>query len=106
MIYDLTYITPFKRQNVAKAYTVRNNNKKGYAGILPLCDKYKLHHHSLCLIKCGNCNRVGNQARDCWASTTMTCYGCGGKGHTKRYFLALANYSGDEETRQNLNTVM
>ncbi|GJS95797.1 hypothetical protein Tco_0802765 [Tanacetum coccineum] len=36
---------PLKRQNVARAYTVGNNKNKGYAGILPLYDKCKLHHH-------------------------------------------------------------
>ncbi|GJV93251.1 putative reverse transcriptase domain-containing protein [Tanacetum coccineum] len=76
---------PFKRQNVARAYTIGNNKNKGYAGILPLCDKCKLHHHGPCPVRCGNCKKVGHQARDCWASTTMTCYRCGGKGNTKRY---------------------
>ncbi|GJR71159.1 hypothetical protein Tco_0083524 [Tanacetum coccineum] len=62
----------------------RNNNKKGYARILPLYNKCKLHHHSLCPVKCGNCKKVGHQARNGWTFTTVTCYGCGGKGHTKR----------------------
>ncbi|GJT24435.1 reverse transcriptase domain-containing protein, partial [Tanacetum coccineum] len=97
---------PFKRQNVARAYTVENNYKKGYAGILPLCNKCKLHHHGPCPIKCGNCKKVSHQARDCWASTTMTCYGCGGKAHTKRYCPELGNQNGDEEARQNLDIVM
>ncbi|GKE38280.1 hypothetical protein Tco_1461685 [Tanacetum coccineum] len=40
---------PFKRpnvgsQNVARAYTVGNNEKKPYNGLLPLCNKCKLHH--------------------------------------------------------------
>ncbi|GKE99610.1 reverse transcriptase domain-containing protein [Tanacetum coccineum] len=77
---------PLKRQNMVRAYTVGNNKNKGYAGILPLCDKCKLHHHGPCPVRCGNCKKVGHQARDCWASTTITCYGCGGKGYTKRYF--------------------
>ncbi|GKC42676.1 putative reverse transcriptase domain-containing protein, partial [Tanacetum coccineum] len=74
---------PFKRQNVARAYTVGNNKNKGYARILTLYDKCKLHYHGPCPVRCGNCKKVGHQARDCWASTTMTCYGYGGKGHTK-----------------------
>ncbi|GJU92214.1 putative reverse transcriptase domain-containing protein [Tanacetum coccineum] len=97
---------PFKRQNVARAYTVGNNKNKGYVGILPLCDKYKLHHHGSCPVRCGNCKKVGHQARDCWAPTTMTCYGCGEKGHTKRYCLELENVNGDGEARQNLDIVM
>ncbi|GKB63797.1 hypothetical protein Tco_0919983 [Tanacetum coccineum] len=55
---------PFKRQNVTRAYTAGNNNKKGYAGILPLCNKCKLHHHRACPVKCGNCKKVGYQSRD------------------------------------------
>nr|GFB62548.1 hypothetical protein [Tanacetum cinerariifolium] len=77
---------PLKRQNVARVYTVGNNKNKGYAGILPLYDKCKLHHHRPCPVRCGNCKKVGHQARECWASTMMTCYGYGGKGNTKREF--------------------
>nr|GEV46598.1 hypothetical protein [Tanacetum cinerariifolium] len=76
---------PLERQMVARAYTVGNNKNKVHAGILPLYDKCKLHHHGLCPVRCGNYKKVGHQARDCWASTTMTCYRYGGKGHTKRY---------------------
>ncbi|GKD62180.1 hypothetical protein Tco_1299689 [Tanacetum coccineum] len=64
---------PFKRQNMARAYTVGNNNKKGYAGILPLCDECMLHHHCPCPVKCGNCKKVDHQARDCWTPTSVTC---------------------------------
>ncbi|GJX47110.1 putative reverse transcriptase domain-containing protein [Tanacetum coccineum] len=44
---------PFKRQNtsgqnVAKAYTAGNNERKGYAGPLTYCNKYRLHHEGLC----------------------------------------------------------
>nr|GEW63941.1 reverse transcriptase domain-containing protein [Tanacetum cinerariifolium] len=51
---------PLKRQNVARAYTVRNNKNKGYAGILPLCDKRKLPHHGPCLVRCENCKKNVN----------------------------------------------
>nr|GEX62071.1 hypothetical protein [Tanacetum cinerariifolium] len=34
---------PFKRQNVARAYMNRANEKKGYVGSLPYCNKCKLH---------------------------------------------------------------
>ncbi|GJS66787.1 hypothetical protein Tco_0681351 [Tanacetum coccineum] len=59
---------PFKRQNtsgknVAKAYTVGNNERKGYAGPLPYCNKCKLHHEGLCTMRCGNCKKVRHQTR-------------------------------------------
>ncbi|GJR44155.1 putative reverse transcriptase domain-containing protein [Tanacetum coccineum] len=45
---------PFKRpnvggQNVARAYTAGNNERKPYNGPLPLCNKCKLHHEGLAL---------------------------------------------------------
>ncbi|GKC88112.1 putative reverse transcriptase domain-containing protein, partial [Tanacetum coccineum] len=48
---------PLKRKNVVRAYTVGNNKNKGYARILPLCDKCRLHHHGPCPVKCGNCKK-------------------------------------------------
>ncbi|GJX91275.1 putative reverse transcriptase domain-containing protein [Tanacetum coccineum] len=59
----------FKRQNVgdqnvAKAYTIKNNKKKGYVGSLPYYKKCKLYHEGPCTVRCGNCKRVGHMARD------------------------------------------
>ncbi|GKC17184.1 putative reverse transcriptase domain-containing protein, partial [Tanacetum coccineum] len=59
----------FKRQNVrgqnvTRAYTTRNNEKKGYVGSLPYCYKYKLHHEGPYIVKSGNCKRVGHITRD------------------------------------------
>ncbi|GJV20834.1 putative reverse transcriptase domain-containing protein [Tanacetum coccineum] len=61
---------PFKRQNVggqnmARAYTTGNNEKRGYVGLLPYYNKCKLHHEGPCTMKCGKCNKVGHMARDC-----------------------------------------
>nr|GEV10908.1 protein phosphatase 2C 70 [Tanacetum cinerariifolium] len=77
----------FKRQNVARAYSVGPSEKKEYARTLPLCNKCKFHHNGLCIIKCANCNRVGYLTRDCRCPTatnnqrTLTCYECGNQGH-------------------------
>ncbi|GJY70617.1 putative reverse transcriptase domain-containing protein [Tanacetum coccineum] len=51
-------------QNVTRAYTARNNEKKGYVGSFPYCNKCKLHHEGPCTVRCGNCKRVGYMARD------------------------------------------
>ncbi|GJT79631.1 hypothetical protein Tco_1053973, partial [Tanacetum coccineum] len=61
----------------------RMRRLRGYVGTLPPCDKCKLHHHGPCPIKYGNCKKVDHQVRDGWTPTTVTCYGCGEKGHTK-----------------------
>ncbi|GJT04689.1 putative reverse transcriptase domain-containing protein [Tanacetum coccineum] len=63
---------PFKRQNVAGAYTDRNNENRGYAGSLTYCNKCKLHHEGQCTVKCGNCKKVGHMTRDCKAAVAAT----------------------------------
>nr|GEW65538.1 reverse transcriptase domain-containing protein [Tanacetum cinerariifolium] len=86
---------PFKRENsnglnVARAYTVRNSEKRGYFGLLPYCNKFKLHHEGQCTVKCNSCKRVRHMKRVCRAvvaTTTqgapnpnqkvVTCYECG-----------------------------
>ncbi|GJS52551.1 putative reverse transcriptase domain-containing protein, partial [Tanacetum coccineum] len=91
---------PFKRpnvggQNVARAYTTGNNEKKTYNGPFPLCNKCKLHYEGPCTVRCGKCNMVGHLTRDCKVtnSTTstqrgqvvnqrvLTCFECGRQGH-------------------------
>ncbi|GJX86281.1 retrovirus-related pol polyprotein from transposon TNT 1-94 [Tanacetum coccineum] len=91
---------PFKRpnigvQNMARAYTAGNNERKIYNGPLPFCNKCKLHHEGSCTVRCGKCNKVRHLNRDCKVtiSTTLTqrgqvvnqrvvtCYECGGQGH-------------------------
>ncbi|GJV05603.1 putative reverse transcriptase domain-containing protein, partial [Tanacetum coccineum] len=91
---------PFKRQNVrgqnvARAYTAGNNERRVYNGSLPLCSKCKFHHEGPCTVRCGKCNNVGHLTRDCkdTISTTsnqrvqvvnqrvLTCFECGKQGH-------------------------
>ncbi|GJY96648.1 putative reverse transcriptase domain-containing protein [Tanacetum coccineum] len=55
-------------QNVTRAYTAGNNERKGYVGFLPYCNKCRLHHEGLCTMRCGNCKKVGHQTRDCRAA--------------------------------------
>ncbi|GJR97774.1 hypothetical protein Tco_0269948 [Tanacetum coccineum] len=61
-----------KLKDVGRAYTVRSNEKKGYAGPLPYCNKCRLHHVGQCTIKCGNCKKVGHMDRDFKEAVTAT----------------------------------
>nr|GEU83699.1 putative reverse transcriptase domain-containing protein [Tanacetum cinerariifolium] len=56
---------PFKRNNVAWAYTAGPRDKKPYGGTKPLCPKCNYHHDGLCTSKCTNCRKIGHWARDC-----------------------------------------
>ncbi|GKG02174.1 hypothetical protein Tco_0306879 [Tanacetum coccineum] len=55
---------PFKRQNVARAYTARPGEKQVYAGTLPLCNKSLTtanNKKTLTFFECGNLFECGNQ---------------------------------------------
>ncbi|GJU27540.1 putative reverse transcriptase domain-containing protein [Tanacetum coccineum] len=43
---------------------IRNNERRGYDGPLPYCNKCRLHHEGLCTMRCGNCKKVGHQTRE------------------------------------------
>nr|GEW11441.1 hypothetical protein [Tanacetum cinerariifolium] len=101
---------PFKRQNVsgqnvARAYMAGNNERRGYAGPHPLCNKCRYHHVRPCIVKCNNYKRVGHQIRDCRSAAAVpnmqrailgnqqgvTCYECERPGHMKRECPKLRN---------------
>ncbi|GJU95210.1 putative reverse transcriptase domain-containing protein [Tanacetum coccineum] len=103
---------PFKRQNVAMAYTARPGEKKEYCGTLPLCTKCNYHHTGPCTAKCTNCKRVGHLARDCRSPTAannqrapgavqkvVTCFECGIQGHYKKDCLKLKNKNCENQSR-------
>ncbi|GJY66384.1 reverse transcriptase domain-containing protein [Tanacetum coccineum] len=78
-----------KGHKVIRAHIARPSNKKGYAGTLHLCNKYTLHHNGPCIVKCGNCKKVGHMTWDSKNPVaannqrTFTCYECGSLGHYK-----------------------
>ncbi|GJR63905.1 putative reverse transcriptase domain-containing protein [Tanacetum coccineum] len=113
---------PFKKLGVARAYTIRANGKKAYAGNLPYCNMCKLHHVGPCTVKCSKCKRVGHMTRDCKASVaamnqrahvanpkaTITCYECGRLGHFRNECQKLRNQNQvnqiwKEKARENSN---
>ncbi|GKE73264.1 putative reverse transcriptase domain-containing protein, partial [Tanacetum coccineum] len=97
---------PFKRNNMARAYTAGPGEKKPYGGSKPLCPKYNYHHDKQCALKCTNCERIGHSARDCKSrpsatnnnqraqGTTqivLTCFECGAHGHFRSDCPKLKN---------------
>ncbi|GKE92782.1 putative reverse transcriptase domain-containing protein, partial [Tanacetum coccineum] len=106
----------FKRQNVrvqnmARAYIAGNNEKNGYVGSLPYCNKCKLHHAGPCIVRCGNYKRVGHITRDYTAIVTpntqrapvgnqpgIVCYECGRPGHFRKDCPKLKNQNRGNKT--------
>ncbi|GJS01129.1 putative reverse transcriptase domain-containing protein [Tanacetum coccineum] len=109
---------PFKRpnvggQNVARAYTAGNNERKPYNGPLPLCNKCKLHHEGPCTVRCGKCNKVGHLTWDCKVTNfttstqrgqvvnqrVVTCFECGRQGHYRSDCPKLKDQNHQNKTR-------
>nr|GFB11123.1 putative reverse transcriptase domain-containing protein [Tanacetum cinerariifolium] len=97
---------PFKRNNVAWAYTTGPGDKKPYGGTKPLCTKCNYHHDRPCAQKFTNCKRIGHLACDCKSrpvaatnnqraqgtnQRVLTCFECGAQGHFKNDCPKLKN---------------
>nr|GEW44700.1 hypothetical protein [Tanacetum cinerariifolium] len=109
----------FKRQNtteqnVAKAYTASNNERKVYVGSFHYCNKCRLHYEGLCTIRCGNYKKIGHQTRDCRVIVTLNtqgatvgnpqgivCYECERPGHFRKDCPKLRNQNHGNQTRNN-----
>ncbi|GJT43738.1 putative reverse transcriptase domain-containing protein [Tanacetum coccineum] len=63
---------PFKRHNVAWAYTAEPGEKKPYGGSKPLCPKCNYHHEGQCAPRCNKCKKVGHLDRDCGGVSVNT----------------------------------
>nr|GFC68570.1 hypothetical protein [Tanacetum cinerariifolium] len=111
---------PPKRQDVARVYAVRSDNKQQYAGSRPLCPKYNFNHDGPCIPRCYKCNKIGHLARDCRSPTNAnvannqrgngagqkaTCYECGAQGHFKRNCPRLKNNNNNNNNNNRGNQV-
>ncbi|GKA22840.1 putative reverse transcriptase domain-containing protein [Tanacetum coccineum] len=89
-----------------------NNERKGYVGFLPYCNKCRLHHEELCTIRCGNFKKVGHLTRDCRVTITpntqgavvgnqqgIGCYECGRSGHFRKDYPRLRSQNRGNQTR-------
>ncbi|GKF25837.1 putative reverse transcriptase domain-containing protein, partial [Tanacetum coccineum] len=97
---------------VAREYTAGNNEKKGYVGSHPYCNKFKLHHEGPCTVRCGNCKRVGHRTRDCTTIVapqrasvrnhpSIVCYKCGRPRHYRKDCPKLRNQNHRNKTGSN-----
>ncbi|GJU18756.1 putative reverse transcriptase domain-containing protein [Tanacetum coccineum] len=93
------------RQGNARAMTTAPAEQGGYAGNKPLCNHYRKHHFGYSKVVCNNYGKTGHIARDCKgkavatganARTTVTCYDCGEKGHTRNYCPKRKDPQGEE----------
>ncbi|GJS28081.1 hypothetical protein Tco_0488701 [Tanacetum coccineum] len=104
---------PFKRHNVARAYTAGPGEKKVYGGSKPLFPKCNYHHDGQCAPKYTNCKRDGHLACDCRSPAVaannqrasgaiqrvLTYFECGAQGHYKRDFPKLKNKNQGNQAR-------
>ncbi|GJT33887.1 putative reverse transcriptase domain-containing protein [Tanacetum coccineum] len=108
---------PHKRQNtggqnVARAYTAGNNEKNGYRGTLPFCNRCKLYHEGQFTAKCHNCKRIEHLAMDCRSVMTVTtqgtqgpnqgvvtCFECGVQGHFRKDYPKVKNQNHGNKVR-------
>nr|GEV05144.1 hypothetical protein [Tanacetum cinerariifolium] len=90
-----------KRQEAIRAYAVNLTKNSWYAGNLPMCRKYRLHHTGSCSVVCQVCNKVGHQTKYCknkrpatrnkLQPVSITCNVCGEKGHHVNQCLKVNN---------------
>ncbi|GJW19021.1 putative reverse transcriptase domain-containing protein [Tanacetum coccineum] len=100
---------PFKRNNVAWAYTAGPGEKKQYGGSKPLCPKCNYHHNGPCAPKFTNCKKIGHLDHDSQGHFKSDCpklkNGNQGNRAGNGNVVARAYAVGTVETNPNSNVV-
>nr|GEV98810.1 putative reverse transcriptase domain-containing protein [Tanacetum cinerariifolium] len=96
---------PFKRNNVAQAYTAGPGDKKPYGGTKPLCPKCNYHHNGPCAPKCTNCKKIGHLARHYKSDCPKLKNGNKGNRARNGNAVARAYAVGTARTNANSNVV-
>ncbi|GKA19309.1 reverse transcriptase domain-containing protein [Tanacetum coccineum] len=93
---------PFKRQNVARAYSAGPREKKEYAGTLPLCNKSPIATaNNQRTLTCYECRKQGHYRSDCPELKNQNHRNQAGGTETRGMVYAL----GGEETDQDPNNM-
>nr|GEW22760.1 retrotransposon protein, putative, Ty3-gypsy subclass [Tanacetum cinerariifolium] len=93
---------PFKRHNVAWAYTARPGEKKPYGRSKPLYTKCKYHHKGKCTPRCNKCKKAqGHYKKDCPKLRNKNQGNQAGNGNV----MARAYVMGTTGTNSNSNVV-
>ncbi|GJT52404.1 putative reverse transcriptase domain-containing protein [Tanacetum coccineum] len=79
-----------KKRFDARAYVAGGNEKKGYIGTSPYCNKCKLHHNGPCTAP-NQRGLVVNQRGPVANKRGGTCYECGSQDHWRNNCLKLKN---------------
>nr|GEV18068.1 hypothetical protein [Tanacetum cinerariifolium] len=80
---------PYKRQNVARAYTAGPSEKKEYVGTLPMCNKCKLHYNGPCTVK--------HYRSECQKLNYQNCKNQTGNGEARGRVYALGGGEADQD---------
>nr|GEY29632.1 putative reverse transcriptase domain-containing protein [Tanacetum cinerariifolium] len=92
-----------QKQGNARAITIAQNEQAEQTGSTPKCNRCGLCHFGNCLVKCGNCGKIGHKTKECRGKVVATgantqliihCYECGEKGHRSNKCLKGNNRQG------------
>ncbi|GJT14014.1 reverse transcriptase domain-containing protein [Tanacetum coccineum] len=92
------------QQQMCRMYTAGSSSRNGYARTLPPCDQCNFHHYGSCLVRCGNCKKLGHPSSDCRTTNSVTCYECREEGNIIKYCPYLEDQTKAEGACLSLTT--